>query len=408
MPAYHYRARDRAGKAAQGVLEADGAVDAAHQLDRLGYYPISIEPQLPRGPAQGAFARLASSFSRVPTEDFILYNRQMATLISAGLPFLRSLGTIRDQTKSPRLRKILEAIYTEVESGSSFSTALSRHPETFSQLYVSMIRAGEEGGLLDKVLDRLAALAEQESVQRARIGAALRYPLFVVAALTVAFFILMKYVIPKFVQLYANFGGELPLPTRLMIFANEMFQRFWIPGALLLAAALLAVRHALKTPAGRRLWDSGKIRLPILGPLFLKTSLSRFSSVFSALLRSGVPLLKTLEIAAETVGNVRIRSVILGIRESVQEGHSIANPMRLQDVFTPMVVQMVAVGEETGKLDEMLDKVSDYYESEVEFAIRNLTTAIEPLLIVVIGGAVLFLALAIFMPWWNVISFVKR
>ncbi|MHB8836163.1 MAG: type II secretion system F family protein [Candidatus Methylomirabilia bacterium] len=408
MPAYEYRARDRAGKAVQGVLEAEGTTEAAHQLDRLGFYPVSIAPQRPgRGPGL-AFARVNNYFSRVSAEDFILYNRQMATLIAAGLPFLRSLGTIRDQTKSPRLRQVLEEVYTEIESGSSFSAALVHHPETFSQLYISMIRAGEEGGLLEKVLDRLATLAEQESVQRARISAALRYPMFVSAALVVAFFILMKFVIPKFVQLYANFGGELPIPTRMMIFANEMFQRFWIPGAVLFAAAIFGVSYALRTPAGRQLWDSWKIRLPIFGPLFLKSSLSRFSSVFSALLRSGVPLLKTLEIAAATVGNVKIRDVILGIRESVQEGQSIAGPMREQSVFTPMVVQMVAIGEETGKLDEMLDKVSDYYESEVEFAIRNLTTAIEPLLIVVIGGAVLFLALAIFMPWWNVVSFIKK
>lgn len=408
MASYAYRARDRAGRAAQGVLEAEGTTEAAHQLDRLGYYPISIEPQLPGARAGFSFARLNYRFSRVSSEDFILYNRQMATLIAAGLPFLRSLGTIRDQTKSPRLQKILEAVYTEIESGSSFSAALAHHPETFSELYISMIRAGEEGGLLEKVLDRLATLAEQESVQRARISAALRYPMFVTAALAAAFFILMKFVVPKFVQLYANFGGQLPIPTRMMIFANVMFQRYWIPGLALAAAAILGIRYALRTPAGRQLWDSWKIRLPIFGPLFLKSSLSRFSSVFSALLRSGVPLLKTLEIAAATVGNEKIKGVILGLRESVQEGQTIAGPMRRQTVFTPMVVQMVAIGEETGKLDEMLDKVSDYYESEVEFAIRNLTTAIEPLLIVVIGGAVLFLALAIFMPWWNVVSFIKR
>lgn len=408
MNAYAYRARDRAGKAARGVLEAEGPAEAASLLDRMGLYPVSIEPQAP-GRGEGfSFSRLNNRFSRVPAEDFILYNRQMATLISAGLPFLRSLGTIRDQTKSPRLKGILESVYAEIESGSSFSAALARHPETFSDLYVSMIRAGEEGGLLEKVLERLAALAEQESVQRARISAALRYPLFVTVALAVAFFVLMKLVIPKFVQLYANFKGELPLPTRMMLFANAAFQQYWIPGTILLGAAILAARYLLRTPAGRQSWDSWKIRLPIFGPLFLKSSLSRFSSVFSALLRSGVPLLKTLEIAAATVGNVRIRDVVLGIRESVQEGQSIAGPMRQQGVFTPMVVQMVAIGEETGKLDEMLDKVSDYYESEVEFAIRNLTTAIEPLLIVVIGGAVLFLALAIFMPWWNVVSFIGR
>ena len=408
MPAYAYRARDRVGKAVQGVLEAAGTAEAAHQLDRLGFYPVSIEPQRPGSGPGFSFARLNNHFSRVSTEDFILYNRQMATLISAGLPFLRSLGTIRDQTKSPRLSKVLEEVYTHIESGGSFSAALARHPETFSELYISMIRAGEEGGLLEKVLDRLATLAEQESVQRARISSAMRYPMFVGGALVLAFFVLMKFVIPKFVQLYANFGGELPIPTRLMIFANVLFQRYWIPGVVLFAAAILGLRYALGTPAGRQFWDSWKIRLPIFGPLFLKSSLSRFSSVFSALLRSGVPLLKTLEISAATVGNVKIRDVILGIRESVQEGQSIAGPMREQSVFTPMVVQMVAIGEETGKLDEMLDKVSDYYESEVEFAIRNLTTAIEPLLIVVIGGAVLFLALAIFMPWWNVVSFIKR
>lgn len=408
MPAYEYRARDRAGTATRGVLEAEGATEAAQQLARLGFFPISIRLQTPGARPGFSLARLNDSLSRVSAQDFILYNRQMATLIAAGLPFLRSLGTIRDQTKSPRLRRILEDVYTEIEAGSSFSAACARHPEQFSELYLSMIRAGEEGGLLEKVLDRLATLAEQESLQRARISAALRYPIFVLVALIGAFFILMQFVVPKFVQLYANFQGELPVPTRMMIFANQLFQRYWVHGAVLTAVAIIGVHYALRTPAGRRLWDTWKIRLPIFGPLFLKSSLSRFSSVFSALLRSGIPLLKTLEIAAATTGNVKIRDVILGIRESVQEGQSIAGPMRQQTVFTPMVVQMVAIGEETGRLDDMLDKVSDYYETEVEFVIRNLTTAIEPLLIVVIGGAVLFLALAIFLPWWNAVSFIKR
>lgn len=408
MPPFEYRARDRSGRAVAGVIEAPGPADAAQELDRLGYIPTSILPHDPGSVSTTALAKLRERFSRVSPEDFILYNRQLSTLVSSGVPFLRALDAVAEQTRSPRLRGILEQVRGDIESGSSFSAALARHPDQFSELYRSMIRVGEEGGMLDRVLDRLASLAEREAVIRARISAAMRYPIIVTFALIAAIVALMHFVVPQFARLYERFEGELPLPTRVLIAANHLFQNYWLLGAGLAVAAALAVRAALRTPAGRDWWDGVRIRIPVFGPLLLKATMARFSRVFSALLRSGIPILRTIEIAAETAGNRVVRRVILDIGEHVREGQSISGPMRRSPVFPPVVVQMVAIGEETGKLDDMLEKVAEYFETEVEYAIRNLTTAIEPMLIVVIGGIVLFLALAIFLPWWNVITLIPR
>lgn len=405
MAMYHYRARDRFGALATGTIEAGGRDAVAAQLDGLGYIPVAIEE---RQPGVVALENITfQSFQRVTPQDLVVFSRQLATLMGAGLSFMAAFDTIIEQTENPRLRDTILEVRRDVEGGSSFADALAKHPKVFSAMYVSMIRAGEVGGVLDDILQRLATLAEHEAETRARIKAATRYPKIVIGALTVAIVILLYYVVPKFAALYANFDAELPLPTRILIAINWFAQTYWWVALLAAAGGWFGAWRFLKTEHGRLWWDGVKLKLPIFGTIFLKTALSRFARVFGTLSRSGLPVLQALEIVADTVGNVVIARVVLQIRDSARQGRGLIQPMRVSRVFPPVVVQMVAVGEESGKLEEMLGKVSDYYDREVEYSIRNLSTALEPLLLAVIGGVILFIALAIFMPWWNLINVFK-
>jgi type II secretory pathway component PulF len=260
---------------------------------------------------------------------------------------------------------------------------------------------------LEEILDRLASLAEHEAQTRARIKAATRYPKIVVGALILAFSVLVTFVIPRYSALYADFHAELPLPTRVMIGINDAVRHYGllILGGIVVAG--IAIRRAIQTDAGRLWWDGLKLRIPVFGPIFLKVALSRFARLFGTLTRCGLPILQTLEIVSTTVGNVVIARVIDNIWDAAREGRGIVQPMRVAKVFPPIVVQMFAIGEESGRIEEMMKKVSEYYDRDIDYAIRNLSTSLEPLLLSVIGIVILFLALAIFMPWWNLINVVK-
>lgn len=404
MPNYRYKARDKYGALFIGTFETSGKEAVAGHLDSLGYIPVFIEEEKP----SVSLAQFLPQLETITSEDLIIFSRQLATLISAGIPFMASFTALEEQTENPKLKKVINQVRREVEGGSTFADALAKHPKVFSALYVSMVKAGETGGVLDEILNRLATLAEHEAETRARIKAATRYPKIVLVALFVAFGILVSFVIPKFAALYANFKAELPLPTRIMIGINTAVHRY---GLAILAGLTLAVwgfRKYINTPAGRLWWDGIKLRLPIFGSIFMKTALSRFSRVFGTLTRSGLPVLQTLEIVSETVDNVVIARIVDNIRDSARQGRGIVQPMRVSKIFPPIVIQMVAVGEESGKMEEMLMKVSEYYDRDVDYAIKNLSSSLEPLLLVVIGGVILFLALAIFMPWWNLINVMKR
>ncbi|HTN44352.1 MAG TPA: type II secretion system F family protein [Nitrospiria bacterium] len=403
MAVYQYRARDKYGSLSTGTIETSNRDAVASQLDHLGYHPVSIEE------IRGEFGatELFDRFIRISPENLIIFSRQLATLISAGLPFMTSFDALIEQTDNKRLKKVIVQVRRDVEGGSSFSDALAKHPTVFSNLYVSMIRAGETGGVLDEILQRLATLAEHEAQTRARIKAATRYPKIVIGALVIAFIVLLHFVIPRFAALYANFKVQLPLPTRILIGINNAFQSYWWLILAVIVGAVFGVRSYIRTEAGRLWWDGVKLHLPVFGAIFLKTALSRFSRVFGTLTRSGLSILQTLEIVSQTVGNTVISRVVDNIRDSARQGRGIVQPMQVSRIFPPVVIQMVSVGEQTGKMEEMLMKVSEYYDQEVEYSIRNLSTALEPLLLAVIGGVVLFLALAIFMPWWNLINVFK-
>lgn len=404
MPSFIYKGRTQAGEMVGGVIDAASPEDAAQEVFSKGYIPVKIE----KGDVLPVEKSVLSFFDRVKAEDLIVFSRQLSTLISSGISFLRSLDTLGEQTKSKRLRVIIEEIRKEVERGSSFSTALSKHPTVFSILYVNMVSVGEEGGVLDDILEKLASLLEHEAATQARIKAATRYPAIVIIAIAVAFVVLTTFVIPKFAALYQNSKVELPFPTQVLIFINKAIRSYWFLIIAGVIGIIAAIKTYIKTPTGRWNFDRLKLRIPIIGPVVEKAVFSRFSRIFSTLYRSGIPMLHSLDIVSGTLGNVIIARAVEIIKESVREGKGLSAPMASTMVFPPMVVQMVAVGEETGALDTMLTKVADYYDLEVEYAIRNLSTTLEPVLMVFLAGIILFMALGMFLPIWDMMSAMKR
>jgi type II secretory pathway component PulF len=404
MPQYQYKARDKNGGLHEGMMEARGREAVADQLSGQGFIPVLIEAQAePRSRPGAGFG-----FSRLKPQDLIVFSRQLATLMSAGVPFMQGLTTMEKQTENPRLKGAVADIRRDLEAGASFSDALAKHPKIFSKMYVSLIRAGETAGILDDILNRLALLAEHEAETRARVKAAVRYPMIVVVAISAAFLFLVSFVIPKFSAIFARFKTELPLPTRILIGINYVVQNYWY--LLVLGAALLVggVLWYVGTTRGRWQWDRLKLKLPVFGVLFQKVALSRFSRIFGAMQRSGISMMLTLDIAAETVGNVVIARAVEDMRESLRQGKGLTGPMEASGLFPPLVVQMMAVGEETGHIDTMLNKVSDYYDMDVEYTLRNLSTMIEPVLLLFVGGMVLFVALGIFLPMWDMMNLFQR
>jgi len=404
MPQYQYKARDHEGGLHTGSMEAGRKEAVADQLSTMGYIPVLIEEVAPPMVVPEFLAR----FTSITPQDLIIFSRQLATLVSAGIPIMQSLVTLEKQTANKRLKKTTAMLRRDLEAGVSFSGALAKHPAIFSKMYVNMIQAGETAGILDDILDRLALLAEHEAETRARVKAAVRYPLIVIIAICAAFIFLVTFVIPKFDAVFSQFKTELPFPTRVLININYVVQHYWYMIVLGMGFFIWGVLWYVRTPQGRWQWDKVKLRLPIFGILFQKVALSRFTRIFGALQKSGISMMLTLEIGSEIVNNVVLARAIEGLRESLREGKNLHEPMEASGLFPPLVVQMMAVGEETGNIDSMLNKVSDYYDMDVEYSLRTLSTLIEPILLLFVGGMVLFLALAIFLPMWNLISLFRR
>ena len=402
MPQFRYRVRDKFGKLITGTIGGDDERAVATHFESMGYAPVSISRE-----ATTENISFMSRFKNVSMENLNLFNRQLVTLIKAGLPLLAGLNAIEKQTECDALRDIIRVIVKDIEGGSSFSEALTRHPRVFNEMYVSAVKAGEVGGVLDDILLRLAELGEHDAKTKDKITTATRYPLITIIFLVGGFFVLVTWVVPRFVSLFARFEGELPLPTKILIFINEAIRSYWYICLTVLAVLIVAFRKFTATHFGQKLWDAFKLKVPIFGPLVFMIIMSRFCRITAILIRSGVPILGILDMVSNATGNVVIGDAIKDIMASVNEGGSMAEPMAKSKVFTPMVIQMVSIGEETGKVVELLLRVSEYYDLLTDYMIANLTTMIEPILVVVIGCAVLMLALAIFLPMWNMIQLFK-
>ncbi|MFH1442232.1 MAG: type II secretion system F family protein [Candidatus Omnitrophota bacterium] len=402
MPNFKYKARDKFSRAVSGIIVADNKDSAAAKLHDMGYVPISIDEVRDLSAEQ-----ILKRFKRVSLEELGSFSRQLYSLIKAGLPLLSSLTAISEQAKSKYFKTIIQEVTNDIRGGLSFSDALKKHSRVFGDMYVSMIKAAETGGSMTEILSRLTSLLEQESDTRSRIKAATRYPILAFFVLCVAFIIVVTFVIPRFAVIYSQMHAALPLPTRILIGLNVLITKKWYLFLLMIAGAVFSFFKFINSKKGRVIWDSLKLKVPVLGPLVTMLTMARFSRITALLMKSGVPILEVLDLSAKTSGNIIISRAIESIKASVNQGKGISEPMRLSGLFPVIVIQMVAIGEETGKVDELLLSVADYYDLESGYMIKNLTTYIEPIMIFILAVMVLVMALAIFLPMWNLIKVFK-
>ena len=404
MPTFAYKARDRSGKIVNGTTEAASPSAVAENLRKMGYAVLSISLRETRGAGIGLFDKLGG----VTNSDITMFTRQLATLIDVGVPILSAMGNICEQTDNTILKDALSQVSVDIKGGTSLADALSHHPKCFDATYINMVKAAETSGTLSETLERLAVLLEYEEQTRNKIRSATRYPITVTVALCVAFTILTVFVLPRYAGIYSHFSMTLPLPTRILLGINFAIRHYWflvIPGIGLI---IFALNRYIKTKAGRMQWDTLKLKLPVFGPLFQKIAISRFMRVFGMMLKTGVPVLRVLDHVAMVSGNVIIAQSIYKIKEGVNMGKDMATMMRQDKLFPPISVQMVALGEESGRLDELMLKTSDFFDSQVDLTIQNLTSLLEPVLVVCLGLGVLLMALSVFLPMWNLVSLTKR
>lgn len=388
----------------QGVLGAESEKAVIVKLEQMGYVPITIFPSKAEQPLD----IFLDFFEGVKSSELNMFTRLLFTLQRAGLPLLSSLNALKEQTSNKRLKDTIEQIATDIEGGSNLSSALARHPKVFDDLYVSMVRSGEASGKLSEILERLSILGEHDERVRMRVKSAMKYPVIIVSGIIIGFLALVTLVIPRFQDLYSQFTTTLPLPTQILLGINTMVTKFWWLMILSVAGAIFLFKKIIKNAKGMFWWDSVRLKMPILGPLLLKLIMSRFCRIMGTLLRSGVPILQILDLVAGTVGNVVIVQIMDKIKKSVNEGSGMLEPMKASGMFPVVVTQMVAAGEETGKLDDLLLHVADYYDSEIEYTIDNFVSLIEPILIFVLGIGILFMALGVFLPMWSLMDLFKK
>lgn len=403
MPYFAYRGRNARGELMQGVLEGADSGAVADQLFGTGVTPIDIRETRQAGPAAGTelgwWDRLTE---RKPTAiDVQLFSRQMYTLLKSGVPIMRGLAGLQESAISKSFGRVIKDLREGLDSGRELSAAMRRHPTVFNNFYLSMVRVGEMTGRLDEVFLRLFDHLEFDRDMRERVKAAVRYPTFVIIAMVIAVVIVNVFVIPQFVKVFESFHAELPIMTRLLIASSRFFTTYW-PGLLFATVvAVVAFRAWIGGTAGRYSWDRMKLRFPIAGKIIHKATMARFARSFALSARSGVPIVQALTVVSQTADNAYLSARVEQMRDGVERGESILRTSAAAGVFTPIVLQMIAVGEETGALDDLMDEIAQMYEREVDYELKTLSAQIEPILITFLGIMVLILALGIFVPMWD-------
>ena len=404
MLRFAYTGRTQSGEKTQGILEADNAAACASSLLKNGISPVTIQ-ETSQSERRGAKQKSLNLFEpTVQAIDVQLFSRQLYTLMRAGVPILRSLSGLLESTTNAAFARVITSLKESLEAGRDLSTAMRQHPAVFSPFYVAMVRVGEATGRLDEIFLRMFEHLEFERETRARIKEALRYPTFVLIAMVVAIAVINVFVIPAFAKVYAGLGAELPLMTRILIETSRLTIAY---GWLMLAGLVLAIfgfRLWRATPAGRLVWDRFKLRLPLTGSIVLRSTLARFARTLALSLKSGIPAAQALSVVAEVTDNAWIASRVEQMRNGIERGESVLRTAQNAAVFNPVVLQMIAVGEETGSIDELMQEVAGMYEREVDYEIKTLAARIEPLIIVALGGVVLVLALGVFLPMWDLAS----
>ena len=405
MPTFTYQATNKNGKHVSGQVEAS---------DRNGAVKLLVDQQLrvsliretKKKQALGGFFG-----NKVKSDDIVIFTRELSAMVGAGVPLLRSLNSLREHTESPALQKVLEAVCRDVESGAPLADALEKHPQTFSDVYVNMVRAGEAAGILDDILKRLAGQQEKNATMRKKIKSAMTYPMVLIAITIMAFFGLMLFVIPQIGKIIKDLGGEdaeLPLLTEIMLGISDILIRFWWIALPLLALGIWLLRRWLKTPKGKLIFHTFVLKLPGVKTIVMKVAVARFARTFSALMGAGVAVLEALDVTAHAVGNRLYEQALLDAAQAVKEGASLSSVIEKNKLFPAIVPQMLSVGEETGQTDTVLVKVADFYEEEVDVAIDGMSSIIEPFMIVFMGGMVGVIAASVMMPIANMSQTIKE
>lgn len=401
MANFSYRGRSSGGGLVNGSLEAMSASAVADQLLLQGITPLEIKPAPKQEDGAGLKFNLTLFAEKVRHVDVLLFSRQIYTLLKAGVPIMRALAGLQESSSNGAMKRLLQEVRESLDSGRELSASLARHPTVFPPFYLSMVRVGEMTGRLEEIFLRLFYHLDFEQFMRNQVKSALRYPSFVVAAMAIAIVVVNIWVIPAFAQVFKGFNAKLPFMTQLLINFSDFMVADWPYLLAGLIGIVFAFRAWVATPVGRYLWDRTKLRVPIAGKIVEKATLARFSRSFALAVRSGVPVVQAMSVVAQTVDNVFIADKIEKMREGVERGESVLRTAISARVFTPIVLQMVAVGEESGALDDMMEEVADMYQREVEYELKNLSQQIEPILIVALGILVLILALGIFLPIWD-------
>ena len=401
---YAYRVRTSEGRVIEGKMEADGEAAVATRLRSQGFIPIQIN----REARVSGKTEIRILPQRVKLKDLAVFSRQFATMINSGLSLLRTLNILAEQTENSLLAKTIGQLRDDVERGSSLSAAMSKHPKVFSTLFVAMVRAGETGGQLDTVLMRVADNFEADYRLRQKVKSAMTYPVVVAGIAILLVTVMLLFIVPTFATMFDDLGGELPLPTQILLTLSNA-AKFILPAVVVFSiVGFFAYKRIRKSNADMRLrFDQIKLKIPIFGDLFQKVAISRFTRTLALLLRAGVPVLQALDIVSESTGNEVLARAAQDVKESVRSGETMAGPLTKHAVFPPMVVQMISVGEDTGALDAMLDKVSDFYDQEVESTTESLTSLIEPIMIAVLGGIVGAMVIALYMPMFKIFDLIK-
>src|ERR687889_726231 len=403
MALYAYRALDKQGEVVQDKLEGSGEMAVVHELRQQGLLVIDVKEQ------SVAQKDILAPFKGIKLADLVVFSRQLATMINAGLPIVRALYVLSEQTENPKLKDVVVAVRKDVEAGSSLSEALEKHPEVFSRLYTEMVKAGETGGILDGVLLRVADQLERDQDLRRKVRSAMTYPIVVLVLAILAASFMLIFIVPVFAGIFQDLGGTLPLPTRICMLISNILTSFW--GILVYAAMGFGVYLFFrwkKTERGRKVWGRVVLRIPAkIGDVVHKAVLARFARTLGTLNAAGVPILQAMEITATSSGNWVVENALLKSRDAIREGNPLYRPLAEEPVFPPMVTRMIAVGEETGDLDGMLTKIAEFYESEVDAAVKALTSIIEPLMIVVVGGIVGGIVISMYLPMFKIFELIE-
>lgn len=405
---FSYQAITESGRNISGTVEADSVEMVENILLSKGYIPSRVRAMNARVSTGGSlFARIRESMSDVKISDLILFTKQFRSMMQAGVPILRLLQVLENQSENKTLKSVVAQMGQDIRAGSSLYESMKKHQTVFSSLYLSMVNAGEVSGTVPDIMGRLINIIEHEARIKSDIKSAMQYPIIVLVTLGIAFFVLLTFVIPKFVNIFAKAGLTLPLPTKMAMLMYQGLANYWYILIAAVVGIIVAARLYLNTPQGQYTRDTLILHLPLFGSLFQKAAMSRFASIFAILQASGVPVIQAMEILSGTIGNVAISTEFDKVREKVQEGQGISGPLGSAKFFTPMVVDMVAIGEESGNIEDMLRQISIHYDDEVAYAVKQFSDMIGPILIVGLAGVVGFFAVAIFLPMWDLTKMVK-